>query len=71
MGTSGGATKLYTTIIIMLIESYALYATALILYIISFALDLSVCAIFSELLAGIQVRATRPCPDMSESRDGI
>ena len=64
-GTSDGTTKLYTTVIMMLVESYALYAIAFILYIISFTLDASVAAVFSQVLSGIQVCATRARPDMS------
>ena len=65
IGTSDGSTRLYTTIIIMLVESYALYAIALLSYTVSFTLEASVYTIFSGFLGEIQVRATRPCPDTS------
>ena len=65
MGTSDGTSKLYTTIIIMFIESYALYAIAFISYIISSTLGASVSTVFSRLLGGIQVSTTRSSLDMS------
>lgn len=68
MGTSEGTTNLYTTTIIMLVESYALYAIAFILYIVSFALNASVTAVFAELLNGIQVIA--PISSSYESPSG-
>ena len=60
MGTSGGSTKLYTTIIVMLVESYALYAIAFILCIVSFTLGASVFPVFAQVIAGMQVCTARP-----------
>lgn len=57
VGTSDGTTKLYTTIIIMLVESYALYAITFLLYIIFWALEASAYTVVSELLDGTQVIA--------------
>ena len=57
MGTSE-ATGLYTTIIIMLVESYALYAIVLLLYIIYYVPGALLVTVFSQLLVGIQVCAT-------------
>lgn len=57
VGTSGGTTGLYTTIVIMLVESYALYAISLLLYIVPLALNSPVQFIFSKTLGELQVCA--------------
>ena len=71
LGTSNGAARLYTTIAIMLVESYALYAIALLLYIVPLALGSPVQVIFSKTLGEIQVCTACPYPDATEPRDAV
>ena len=59
-GSSDGSGALYTaatTVVTMLIESYALYAVALLLYIVPWAVDSWVLGFFAKSLGSIQVRA--------------
>jgi hypothetical protein len=57
MGDLGGDGGLYTAIVTMLMESYALYAVAFLLYIVPWAIHNRVMSIFSDTLGAIQVRA--------------
>lgn len=57
MGTSGKTTGLYTTVVTMLVESYALYAIALLSYIVPYTQGSWVVTISSQIVGGVQVRA--------------
>ena len=56
MGPAARATRLYKTIVTMLIESSALYAASFLLYIGPWGADSNISDIFFPLLAGTQVR---------------
>ena len=55
--TSTGATRLYSTIITMLVESSALYAVNSLLFIGSWAAGSHIADVFSATFAGAQARA--------------
>ena len=55
MGASDKTSGLYTTIAVMLVESYAIYAAALLSYIVSSTLQSWVMTIFSKTTGQIQV----------------
>jgi len=57
IGASHGAGGLYTAIVTILIESYALYAVAFLMYIVPWALESSVTALLAKFLASVQVIA--------------
>ena len=57
MGTADGASGLYSTLITMLVESYALYAVSFIVFIALFNTTSPAQDIFSQILTGTQVRA--------------
>lgn len=61
LGTSDGSSGLYTAIVTMLIESYALYAIAFLLYIVPWALSSAVVVLFSPLIGPAQVCAVIAC----------
>lgn len=58
MGTAARATRLYKTVVTMLIESSAIYAASFLLYIGPWGANSSVSDIFFPLLAETQVRAS-------------
>ena len=64
MGTSGGSTGVYTTIVVILVESYALYAIALLLYVVPWALQSVGLPVFSKIVGNVQVRTVLPSPDV-------
>ena len=57
MGTSGRAAGLYTTIVVMLVESYALYAIALLSYIVPWGLSSVFAAVPAQIVPSAQVCA--------------
>jgi hypothetical protein len=59
---SGGLYTVASTVVTMLIESYALYAAALLLYIVPWALNSWVLGPFSKAPGPIQVRAVTTFP---------
>ena len=63
MGASGGAIGLYTAVVTMLIESYALYAVAFLLYMVPWAIESWVLSIFSSVLGAVQVRGVFAFPE--------
>ena len=72
IGASDGSSGL-RTVVMMLIESYALYAVALLLFIIPWAVSSPAVALFSKVVGTIQVRfvstfpdALRPCTSPSD-----
>ena len=62
IGTAGGATGLYATVVTMLIESYALYTVVLLLYIVSWNTYSSTIGLTSRVVGNIQVRAVLTIP---------
>ena len=60
---SGGLHTVVTTVVTMLIESYALYAIALLLYIVPWGICSSIGYLFSEAIGSIQVRTISTFPD--------
>lgn len=58
--TTGTSDGLYSNIVTMLVESYALYAVTLLSYIVPLALANWAAAIFWGILGNVQVCATRP-----------
>ena len=60
VGTFGGAAGLYTTIVVMLVESYALYAIALLSYIVPRGLNSIVTVIPAQIIPSTQVRVAPP-----------
>ena len=60
MGTSDRITRLYTTIVTMVVESYALYAIAFLLFMVPWAAHSSIAYIFSGLIGTTQVRTGLP-----------
>ena len=57
IGASAGGVGLYTTIVTMIVESYAIYAVAYLVYIILFATRNSLQDVFATFLASSQVCA--------------
>ena len=57
IGASDGVSGLYTAIVTMIIESYAIYAATFLAYIVSWAVDSVFVAIPSKGIGAIQVRA--------------
>ena len=57
LGTSDGTSGLYTAIVTMFIESYALYAIAFLLYIVPWALGSHVATLFAPFIGPAQVCA--------------
>ena len=55
-GASQRVGGLYTAIVTILIESYALYAIAFLLYIVPWALGHPIVYLFSQVLGNVQVR---------------
>ena len=60
---SGGLHKAAATVVMMLIESYALYAGVLLAYTIPSALNSWVVNLFSRVLGAVQVRVVLTIPD--------
>ena len=58
IGASDRASGLYTTVITLLVESYALYAIAFLIFIVPWALGNWAASIFSGLLGQVEVRVT-------------
>ena len=70
-GAPGGRSGLHTTaaaVVVMLIESYALYATTLVAYIIPWVLQSSSVNVFSEIIGTVQVRVVSTCLTVCYSR---
>ena len=55
IGASGGAGGLYTAVVTMLIESYALYAATFLTYVVPWSSNSYVASSVSTLLASVQV----------------
>lgn len=70
-GTSDGTAGLYTTIVTMLVESYALYAASLVFYIVPWALESWVVSIPAKILGPIQVRVVTAHSDISKIRNVV
>ena len=62
LGTSDGSSGLYTAIIVMLVESYALYAVAYLLYIVFWAIGSQALATLSKVVGAVQVRSVSTFP---------
>ena len=63
IGTSNAATRVYTTIVIMLVESYALYAIALISDTLAWALQSVGVYVTGKILSNVQVRTVFHFPN--------
>ena len=57
IGTSNAITGVYTTIVVMLVESYALYATTLLSYILTWALKSAGVYLTSKIQGNVTVCA--------------
>ena len=71
IGTSDAITGLYTTVVTMLIESYALYAAGFLLYMVPWATGSSISSIFDGFVGATQVRAGFTLPSACRYALGI
>ena len=69
VGTSNAATRVYTTVVIMLVESYALYAIALISVVATWSLLSVGLPITTKILGTVQVCAVFRSPDAQAWND--
>ena len=69
IGTSNAITKVYTTIVIMLVESYALYAIALLSYILTWTLQSPGTPITSKLIGNAAVCGVFSFPNARARND--
>ena len=71
MGTSGEHTRLYTAIVTMLVESYALHAIAFLFYIVPWALQNEIAFVTGRVAANVQVRATAPLSEAPPTQNVV
>ena len=69
MGTSNAATKVYTTVVIMLVESYALYAVALLSFIVTSGLQSVGLPITRKIGGNVQVCSVSHFPNAQAWND--
>ena len=69
MGTSNAATKVYTTVVIMLVESYALYAITLLSFIVTSVLQTVGLYITGKILSNVQVCSVSHFPNAQTWND--
>ena len=69
IGTSNAATRVYTTVIIMLVESYAIYAIVLLAVVVTWALQSVGLPITTKILSNVQVCTAFRFPDAQAWND--
>lgn len=69
IGTSNGATGVYTTIVTILLESYTLYAIALLSYIITWAMQSAGVYVTARILGNVQVCTVFHFPHVQAQND--